>query len=167
MYSSATVTDFQVTNEEFVFHERIGRLRYLTANVFRGEPLIHIREYTLQYGKEMPTKKGVAFTEKRWACFRDYLNEITRHVDLMKAEKVVDFSQHLGGKIYVTMKTGVKCIDLRRYFLPPKGTKVLPTRSGIALRLGEWNTLLQAIENLHRKIPEFNPRYPAIPAPST
>jgi len=133
--------------------------------MFKGELLVHIREYQLVNGMELHTKKGICFNAKRWACFRDLLPEISRQVDLMKADQPVDFSKQLGGKYYVTLKSGVKCVNLRRYFVPQNGNKELPTRSGIGLRLGEWSTLLEKIDLLHQEVPDLKSARPCYLSP--
>ncbi len=102
-------------NDEFEFRESIGGLRYLTTSVYRGELLVHVREYRMENGKEVPTKKGVTFTKKRWASFLNWKNVIADKVGATKSNKPVDFSQHLGGKYYVGVNSKVKLVNLRKY----------------------------------------------------
>jgi len=66
-------------NDEVAFQEAVGPLRYLTANVYRGELLIHIREYKEQDGLVLPTRKEGSvfrrnagdFSETAWKTFRN------------------------------------------------------------------------------------------------
>ena len=126
------------------------------ASIYRDELMVHVREYSnADNGKSYPTKKGVCFNKTRWATFRTHLDEIDRSVELLKADQPVEYSQHIGGKYYVTISRGIKCVNIRRYFLPPNCTKERPTRSGIALRLDEWETLTAKINDLHEKLPEL------------
>jgi hypothetical protein len=123
--------------------------------------MVHIREYdNSDKDKSYPTKKGVAFTKVRWATFHSQLDEIDRNVNLLKADQPVEYCQHIGGKYYVTISRGMKCVNIRRYFIPPNSTKELPTRSGIALRLDEWETLISTIHDLHRTLPELKAARP-------
>jgi len=122
--------------------------------------MVHIREYDIGDGKKYPTRKGVCFSKVRWATFRSHLDEIDRNVELLKAHQPVEYSQHIGGKYYVTISTGIKCVNIRRYFLPPNSTKEQPTRSGIALRLDEWEVLKSKIDKLHQHIPELKAARP-------
>ena len=54
----------------------------------------------------------------------------------------------------------MKCVNIRRYFIPPNSTKERPTRSGIALRLDEWETLISTIHDLHGTLPELKDATP-------
>jgi len=117
--------------------------------------MVHIREYKTANEQTFPTKKGISFTKVRWAKFRGQIDEIDRKVELLKANQHVDYSHHMGAKYYVTVSTGVKCVNFRRYFMPKNSDKERPTRSGIALRLGEWETLVSKIDELHSQLPEL------------
>jgi len=107
-----------------------------------------------------PTKKGVTFTKPRWAKFVDEINEIDRKVELLKANQPVDYLQHLGGKVHVTVSKYFRCVNIRRYFIPKNGSTIKPTRSGIALRLDKWEALTSKIEQLHDKLPELKAARP-------
>jgi len=145
-----------VRAKQDLFKEPIGNDRYLTVTIYRDELMVHVREYTKAANDKMfPTKKGVCFTKTRWATFRAHIDEIDRSVELLKADQSVEYSQHIGGKYYVTISRGIKCVNIRRYFLPPNCTKERPTRSGIALRLDEWETFLTKMDDLHEKLPEL------------
>jgi len=139
-----------------LFKEAIGGDRYLTVSLYKEELMVHIREYQrAENDRLFPTKKGVSFNKRRWATFTSHLDEIERKVELLKAKHPVDYSQHIGGGYYVTVMKDIKCVNIRRYWRPINLKKEVPTRTGIALRLGEWDTLLATIEQLHRKFPEL------------
>lgn len=140
--------------------EAIGNNRYLTANVFRDLLMIHIREYNVENGKSYPTKKGVVFNKTRWATFMSHLEDIKRCVDLLKWNEPVDYYQHIGGRYYVSMSKDVRCVHIRRYFMPLNSSKEHPTRSGIALRLDEWDTLMTKIPQLVECLPELKDAKP-------
>jgi len=142
-------------NDEVAFQEAIGPLRYLTASVYKDELLVHIREYKEEDGLVIPTRRGICFSPKRWALFRGYLDDITQQVETMKLNKPVNFSKHLGAKHFVVVRSEARCVNLRRFFVPPNTTKKVPTRIGISLRLGEWSVLLDKIDLLYDKFPEL------------
>src|SRR6218665_2442552 len=123
-------------NDEVAFQEAIVPLRYLTANVHRGELLIHIREYKEEDGLVIPNKEGLLFFAETMGTFRDYLDDVSQQVESMKLNKPVNFSKHLGAKHFVVVRSEARCVNLRRSFLPPNTTKKVPTRIGIPLRLG-------------------------------
>lgn len=130
-------------------------MRYLTAGTFNDALMIHIRQYDEANGKTFPTRKGASFTAVRWATFLRHIEDVERSVDLLKANQPVDYNQHVGGGYYVSVNKDFKCVNIRRYFLPPNATKELPTRCGIALRLSEWDTLLVKVRELQERLPEL------------
>src|SRR6218665_1016090 len=94
-----------------------------------------------------PTKKGVSFNKRRWAMFTNYLDKIERNVELPKAKQNVEHSRHIGGGYYVTVVKDAKCVNIQCFVRRPNAKKEIPARSGIALRLGEWDTLLTPSNN--------------------
>lgn len=76
-------------------------------------------------------------------------------MELIKQDQPVKYFQHTEGKCYVSISKGVKCVNICHYFLNINGKKQLPTRSGIALRLGEWEALSSKIRELREQIPEL------------
>lgn len=139
--------------DEYLFKESIGNNRFLTAGMFNGAIMVHIREYEEGDGKLFPTRKGASFTEVRWARFIRMVDEIERHVDLLKAGQCVELHLHIGGAYYATISKGFKCVDIRRYFIPKDTTKEIPSRIGIALRIPEFENLLVKIREIQEKIP--------------
>ena len=123
--------------------------------MFNDELMIHIREYDEGNGQMYPTKKGVSFTKVRWSMFIRRIEDMERIVDLLKANQPVDYYQHIGGRYYVTITKEYRCLNIRRYFMPPNAAKEIPTRSGIALKLTEWDSLLLKIRELQEHLPEL------------
>ena len=122
--------------------------------------MIHIRQYDDCNGKLYPTKTGVSFNKTRWAMFLRQLDDMERSVDLLKASQPVDFYRHIGGRYYVSISKAFRCVNIRRYFLPPNAVKERPTRSGIALKLDEWDLLLLKIRELQECLPELKTAKP-------
>src|SRR6218665_3920480 len=83
------------------------------------------------------------------------VRQIDRKIALLKANQHVDHSHHIGAKYYLTVSTGVKCVNFRRYFMPKNSDKERPTPGGIALRLEEWETLFSKIDDLYRQLFEL------------
>ena len=84
------------------------------------------------------TGKEAVFTATRWASFRQCMDEVDEQLNLMWQEQNVAYRYHYGGGWHVSVTTGLKCVDLRKWYLRFGKTKVIPTRTGIALRLPEW-----------------------------
>ena len=138
-----------------MFEKSIGNDRFLTASVYEGDIVVHVREYTTGHGKRYPTKKGAFFTKARWATFVGYMDDVERSVELLKAKQPIEYFQHIGGGYHVTVSKDVLCVNIRRYFQPSTGSKPIPTRSGIALRLFEWERLVSTIDELHESVPDL------------
>jgi Transcriptional Coactivator p15 (PC4) len=136
-----------------LFKEPLGNNRFLTAGMNKDVLMVHIRQYDEGNGKLFPTRTGVFFTKARWATFLLHLKDIADCVQKLKAHQEVEYHKHIGGRYYVTINKGIRCVNIRRHFLPTNTTKERPTRAGIALRLSEWDQLLPKIEELHLTLP--------------
>lgn len=106
------------------------------------------------------TKKAATFTYPRWSNFSMYFEEIDNAVSkLIKGEEEVKLQLHVGGGWYVSVTTGYRCVDIRKFFRTRDGTNKA-SRTGIALRLDEWERLKQTageIKQHHPKIEEAQP----------
>ena len=109
---------------------------------------------------EEGTKKIATFTFPRWSNFTMHHEEIDNAVlKLVKGEEEVKLQQHVGGGWYVSVTTGFRCVDIRKFFQAKDGSRKA-TRTGIALRLEEWERLKQIageIKQQHPKIAEVGP----------
>ena len=126
----------------------MGNERFVVVNVYNDVLKIHIRQYEVNpaNGKSFPTRVGTCMTPTRFANFYSLLVPILDEVVKLRDGEDVDFMKHIGGGVYVTVKSGFECVNLRQYFLPPGNEKEVPTRQGIALRLPEWDRLLEHMD---------------------
>ena len=103
------------------------------------------------------TAKEAVFTATRWASFRQCMDEVDEQLNMMSQEQDVAYRYHYGGGWHVSVTTGFKCVDLRKWYVRFGETEVKPTRTGIAvtyyLRLPERLKFKQIIEYLHRDYP--------------
>ena len=70
-------------------------------------------------------------------------------VDGMKAMcngEDVQYRQHIGGGHYVSVTSGFKCVDFRKFYMPYNQSDIRPTKSGITLRLDEWADMRSTIQ---------------------
>jgi hypothetical protein len=128
----------------------IGTNRFLIHSLYRGDVKIHIRQFD-----PFPSKIGVCFTPLRLAAFRNKLDEIEEGVKLLRAGKPVDLKLHVGGLVYVTIQSGYFIVNIRKYFIPENQIDEIPTRSGIALKLNEWDKLKECLVELLLLAPEI------------
>ena len=100
------------------------------------------------------THKKATFSYSRWTWFTQQFNEIDDALSKMaKGETEVKLFLHLGGAWYVSVTSGVRCVDIRKFFMTQDGT-IKPTRTGFAIRLREWDR----VKHLATVIKTQNPK---------
>jgi hypothetical protein len=127
----------------------LGNGRFLTAGDFQGSIKIHIREFD----EQRPTKKGVTFSDVRWASLIFHLDSIDAAVQKLCAGEPVDFMQHIGKGLNVCVNSGYKCVNFRKFFIAADGQK-RPSPFGIALRIPEWVTLKERAHEIGDQFPD-------------
>jgi hypothetical protein len=101
------------------------------------------------------THKTAEFSAVRWPSFTRYIDVIDENVKELRERKNVDYLNHIGGGWYVSITTGIWCIDIRKFYEQHGQLQPKPTRIGIALRLHEWATFKDAVTKLHTDFPEL------------
>lgn len=120
----------------------IGKKRYLVLK----KDEINIFEHG--------TTKIAMFTYPRWAWFMSYFDEIDVAVSkLMAAQEDVKLQQHIGGGWFVSVTSGFRCVDIRKFYTLP-GVGQRPTKTGIALHLLEWIKLKDITKEIKEKHPD-------------
>ena len=85
-----------------------------------------------------------------WAQFRQSFDEIDGKVKALVVDnEPMSYCQHIGGGNYVSVATGIECVDVRKFFMPYGQTEVKATWKGIALRLPEWSALRKLVETMN------------------
>jgi hypothetical protein len=101
------------------------------------------------------TRKMATFSYPRWAQFVEYFDEIDNAVaKLIKGEEEVKLQLHVGAAWYVSVTTGFRCIDLRKFFRAQDGA-IKPTRTGFAIRLSEWDRIKLISREMKAKHPKI------------
>jgi hypothetical protein len=96
--------------------------------------------------------KLALFSYSRWAHFTEYFEQIDDALaKLMKADEHVKLQIHVGGAWYVSVTTGFQCVDVRRFYLA-LGGEIKPSKTGLAIRLTEWNR----VKDIARRLKESN-----------
>ena len=83
------------------------------------------------------------------------MHDINDKVKAMLEEKDVKYRHHIGGAWYVSVTTGYRCVDFRKFFVPVGEMEPKPTRRGIALRIREWEQMPQLVQKINDKNPEL------------
>src|SRR5258706_581129 len=118
----------------------IGEERILDTRKYDGEHKVSLTQ--------IGTEKFARFPLRRWAQFFRSMHVVDESLDALRKGEAVNLQHHVGGKWYVSVTTGFKCVDVRKfYWHPVMGLK--PTREGIALRLAEWEKLKEAVQQMH------------------
>ena len=90
---------------------------------------------------------------RRWAFFCQSLTEINIAVQqLDEVGREVKLWSHIGCGHYVSVTSGFRCVDFRKWLQPRDQKDPKPTRKGIALNLDQWvrmRKIVKAINNDH------------------
>jgi len=86
---------------------------------------------------------------------RTIMHDINDKVKAILQEKDVKYRHHIGGACYVSVTTGYRCVDFRKFFVADGEMEPKPTRRGIALRIREWEQMPQLIQKINEKNPEL------------
>ena len=81
-------------------------------------------------------KKTIELEPKRWATFRQNIDEITTNAKAVATgDEGIKLWQHIGGAHYVSVTSGYPCVDFRKWFQPygSKDGEIKPTKKGVAL----------------------------------
>jgi hypothetical protein len=90
----------------------------------------------------------------RWACLISFLTEVDNAVSKLRSRQYVDLKMHIGGGFYLSVSTGVWCVDIRRHF-QDVGGDLRPTRNGVALRLHEYDALKSHLDDINTRFPSL------------
>jgi hypothetical protein len=126
----------------------LGNNRFLTVVKYCGKLMVHIREYGVNpnTGVVFPTRVGVTMHPQRYAKFMNMIPLINDAVEILRDGSPIDFKRHVGGGVYVTVNSEYRCVNLRKYFVPFGHHEAVPTKNGIALRMVEWDQVVQVAE---------------------
>ncbi|OWF53868.1 hypothetical protein KP79_PYT24052 [Mizuhopecten yessoensis] len=142
-----TVVQTKPKTSEALMEIELGNCRYVRVTPWKDSLRIDIREW--ENGK--PTKIGVSLTLSRWLTFCDAIEELEKALRSGK----IDVRCHLGGNVFATVSNGYRCVNIRQFF-KPESQELTATRKGIALRLCEWNTLVEYLPSINFAIPNID-----------
>ncbi len=142
----------------------LGNGRYLVVSEWKGQTRINLREYISYEGSDTlyPTKKGVCLTLENWMDLKMIIDDIAKELSQLNGSEEVNYSQHIGSNVYVTVATQWPNVDIRQWWLPEGNEEVVPTKKGLSLRPVEWEKLVKLAETLHKVVPELAYAIPCI-----
>jgi hypothetical protein len=87
--------------------------------------------------------------------------EIDSNVRELSGNRDLKYRAHIGGGHYASVTTGFRCVDLRKWYVPYGQTEIRPSKTGIALRLGEWEKLrTQLVDSINSEHPVIGTALP-------
>ena len=89
-------------------------------------------------------------------------NEVCEKVEALNKPEEFEYKAHLGGGLYCTVRSGCYSVHLRKYFIPSDKQFPIPTKKGIALRLGEWKKLIIHLKTIGEEFPELGNATPCL-----
>ena len=105
--------------------------------------------------KDINTSAEALFPNVRWSFFLSCMDDIDKEVaKLQEGKEEFRFRQHYGGGWYASVTSGIRCVDLRRFFMNKEG-EIKPTRHGIGLRLPEWEKFKDVLKEMATKEPSM------------
>ena len=114
----------------------IGETRTLSTSNVSGDVHVVISDFV--------GGQRVQFNPSCWSAFRSEVENIEEAVKQLSNRQYVKYFCHIGDNWYVSVTTGFRCVDIRRFYTTVNG-QLKPKREGIALRLDEWKNLLASV----------------------
>ena len=136
----------------FQTHLDLGNDRYVTLQEYKGKSLVHIRQFTRFGDKIYPSPTGIHLSGEQFKNLLDIINDIDSDVRDFREKKVDSFKFHLGDNVYVSASKDYPVIHVRRYFQNELMPFALPTKTGIPLRLAEWDKLVVLMNGVKKII---------------
>jgi len=102
-------------------------------------------------------KSTIEIPAKRWKKLMCCVDDIEEAVKQLKNKQYVKYREHIGASYYISVTTGYYCVDIRR-FIGKLGDdeNIRPTYDGLALRLPEWNRLVETFSQLQKDHPAMD-----------
>lgn len=121
-----------------------------------------VKGYDIEIRDEK-TDKCATLNVQRFVKIRENLAEIKKAVAALRNKEDVHYRQHIGGTWYVSVTSGVWCVDVRRFYNKSKiayDVDVRPTRQGIGLRLREWDSFVEIMAKIEEERPDIQKEEP-------
>ena len=142
--------------------QRIGRELYLFDSIFNGKTYVHVRKLV---NEKFPTKDGISLTLRRCNELYTSLTHVDIAVAQMERNEETFYRKHLGGNWLITVQTGFKCVDIRKFWLPEGATELRATRKGVSLTFPEYKELRNGLRTLDSFVPELKDVVPCYVEP--
>ena len=95
--------------------------------------------------------KSVRLSINVWQTMLEHIDEIEHHFLQLCQGEEADYNQHIGDNLYVSMTSGVMCVDIRKFYLD-RNSSWKPGQPGIGLKLSEFRELLTIKDDVNEKL---------------
>ena len=129
----------------------LGNQRYIeVCTLNNGERRIDLREFKQTEKCKFPTTIGINLS-------LEFFKSLTLATDMVDTalNKNEDLHYHIGGNIFLTVRSDNPCVDLRKYWKPENEENLVPTKKGICLRPAEYITLKSHVSTLEKEVPQL------------
>lgn len=136
-------------------HYNIGdSRRVVEIHYYQGNSYIDIVTYEKSpsgnYAKV--ANKCLRINLELFAVFIDNLDIILEAVQILSSGGETELKIHLGQLLFLRIDRGIRCIDLRKHYLPPNTPtcqeNLKPGYPGVGLRISEFNNLVNLLPQL-------------------
>ena len=86
-----------------------------------------------------------------WAALVNEMEDIEDTFAQLCVGEDLNFRVHLGRNIYLSMNSGVLCVDMRTYYTDKNGD-LKPGQPGISFKLSEFQELLRIVDEINERI---------------
>ncbi len=94
-------------------------------------------------------RKRVHLSLKKWKVFVEAMPDIDEAVKKLVHGEDVNYFLHIGNKIHVSIKSGIFCIDIRKYWFPQGKTELVHGLPAVSLKLKEFGNLRDRLEEIN------------------
>ena len=99
------------------------------------------------------SQKSASLTLKKWKYMCDNVEAIKLAVkNYISRGREGKYLLHLGKDQFVSVEEGVACVDIRKWYKCPDRERLFPTRNGIALKLDDFNDLMEQLADFNADI---------------
>jgi len=104
------------------------------------------------------TRKFANLTPQRWARLLECREQVNAAIeDILKKDDAppVNFKRHIGGAWFISVQTGIWCVDIRKHYKAMDTGEMRPSRTGIGLRIREWRNLIETTVTIEVPRPDL------------
>ena len=110
------------------FFQHIGKEVHLFESVFNGVTYVPVRKLV---DNKYPTKDGITLILQRCNELFMCLPYLDIAVNMMELNQQTFYRRQLGGNWHVTVQSGFKCVDIRKFWILENATEMCATMKGI------------------------------------